>query len=472
MTTIRQDLGADAGTARLWIVVPVTMLSFFYATVLEYLLPLYFSALRTAAEAQGGSYPADIYSQLMKYQVTPWFFMPVLAGLLSRRYGERRVWCFSQLAMVVIPLALIVYPHPVAVKMVAFWSGVTSALLWIAGVSLIQMVRPERKGLSNGLMMGAMGAGSFLGSLCGRAALYWPELSTHLFRSEWSLVGQKLLTLEPTTTTPHVANFLPVFWILVAIKMVCGVLVGFWSQRSGRFAHDEEAPRWDRTVMDLKRLMTNARFWALVLALCLLGGPVFQATNQFLPYRAEDLGLKSGAADHGWIWLQLLRTLMWIPGGLAVGLLAGRRAPGIAAVTMLGCFAMAGLGIGSSSITWQLFGCVALFEFVRQFMRWSHAGYLSEHMPHDLRATAIGCSITIAGLGSTIFAWTAGYLWNPNLSGFDSSQPFLAAGLVGLVGCAGLFIFDRFCPIRPPLPVDTPAVEPDATRAEGSVTEP
>ncbi len=119
MTGQMRDLDPDSGTARLWIVVPVTMLSFFYATILEYMLPLYFGALRTAAEAGGGSYPADIYPQLMKYQVTPWVFMPIVAGLLARRYGERRVWCFSQVAMTVIPFTLIVYPEPIAVKVVA-----------------------------------------------------------------------------------------------------------------------------------------------------------------------------------------------------------------------------------------------------------------------------------------------------------------------------------------------------------------
>jgi len=437
-------LNPDAGTARLWIVIPVTMLSFFYAAVLEYLLPLYFSALREVDP----SYPADIYSQLMKYQVTPWFFMPVVAGLLARRYGERRVWCFAQIAMAVIPITLILDPQPNMVKIVSFWSGVTSALLWISGVSLIQMVRPEKKGLSNGLMMASLGAGSFLGPLCGRTLLYRQELGTHLPDGDWSGIGQKLLTFQQTTSTPQVVDFVFIFWILVTVKLVCGVMVGLWAQRPGRFAQDQPSPRWDRTATDLKRLLGNPRFWALVGALCFLGGPVFQATNQFLPYRAEELGLKSGAEDHGWIWLQLVRTAMWIPGGLAVGLLAGRRAPGIVAVIMLGCFAMTGLGIGSSSIVWQLFACVALFEFVRQFMRWSHAGYLSEHMPEDLRATAIGCSITISGLGSTIFAWTSGYLWDPNLSSFQSSQPFLAAAVFGLTGCVGLFIFDRFIPIR------------------------
>ncbi len=68
-------------------------------------------------------------------------------------------------------------------------------------------------------------------------------------------------------------------------------------------------------------------------------------------------------------------------------------------------------------------------------------------MPNDLRSTAIGGSITISGLGSAIFAWTAGYIWDEP-SNFQSSQPFLAAATLGLSGCVGLFIFDRFIPIR------------------------
>ena len=101
-------------------------------------------------------------------------------------------------------------------------------------------------------------------------------------------------------------------------------------------------------------------------------------------------------------------------------------------------------------MVWQIFSCVALFEFARQFMRWSHAGYLSEHMPSDLRATAIGCSITFSGLGSTIFAWVAGVAWNPAAAGFQSSQPFVAATLLGLAGSVGLMVFDRIVPIRQP----------------------
>ena len=162
-----------------------------------------------------------------------------------------------------------------------------------------------------------------------------------------------------------------------------------------------------RAFQDVGQLLRNSTFWALVIPLALLGGPVFQASNQFLPYRAEDLGLKQGSEDLGWIWLKLLQTIMWIPGGVAVGMLAGRRAPGLAAVAMLGAFSLAAAGIGFSAVAWQIFVSVAFFEFARQFMRWSHAGYMSEHMPDSLRATAIDCTITFSGLGSTIYSWVA-----------------------------------------------------------------
>jgi len=438
---------ASAGTARLSVVVPVAVISFFYVSVLDYCLPLYFGALSAAAEAAGGSYPADLWSKLVKYQVTPWIVGPLLAGLMARRYGERLVWCGALLGKIVVPLLLAIAPQPNVIKALAFWQGFTGALMWIAGVSLIQMVPLNKKGLSNGLMMTSLGVGSVLGPVCGRALLYRNELSRAFPNENWSSFWTKLFAFEPLSTTPTVADFQAIFWLLTGSTLLCGVLIGLWGQRPGQFDR-QDSQTWEQTVRDLLTLARTPRFWALVLAMCLLGGPVFQSSNQFLPYRAEDLGLKSGAADHGWIWLQLLKTLMWIPGGLAVGLLAGRRAPGIAAVIMLGAFSLSALGIGESRVVWHIFCCVTVFEFVRQFMRWSHAGYLSEHMPSNLRSTAIGCSITVSGLGSTIFAWSADYLWNPEMDGFHSSYPFVAAALLGFVGGIGLMVFDRYIPIR------------------------
>jgi len=81
-------------------------------------------------------------------------------------------------------------------------------------------------------------------------------------------------------------------------------------------------------------------------------------------------------------------------------------------------------------------------------MRWSHAGYLSEHIPEDLRATAIGCSITIAGIGGTIASWSSDYLWSPAAPGFQSSVPFIVAAMIGLTGGVILFVSDRLHPIR------------------------
>ena len=436
----------QAGTARLIAVIPAALLSFFYAGTISYVLPLYFGTLREVAEARGGFYPADIYSQWNKYLVIPWIVGPVLAGLLARRYGERVVWSIAQIAMVLIPVTLALCPQPALVKVAALWSGLTGALMWIGGVSLVQMVPKHRKGLSNAWMMASFGLGGLLGPVCTRAILYRHELGSHLAKHNWTSCLAALFSFTHFESQLVVDDFLMVFWFLAGVTFVGGLLIGLWGQRPGRFEHDLPAD-WRQTMADIRLLIGNPRFWALVVALSVLGGPLFQASNQFLPYRAEDLGLRSGGQDFGWIWLSLLTMLMWIPGGAAVGLVAGRRAPGIAAVAMLAAFTVATLGIGLSCLAWQLFVCVALFEFVRQFMRWSRTGYLSEHVSPHLRATAIGCSISLCGLGSTIYGWapsTSGIPMWPGSTLHNRSWPLhcWALSAAWACGCSTAFASD------------------------------
>lgn len=459
MSTSRSSDLHPPGSARLRVVIPAAAGSFFYAASLDYSLPLYFGAQT--------QYPYDMWAQLIALQVTPWLFAPILAGVLSRRFGERTIWSVALFCMALVPAALLFTPSPWLLKLIAFWQGTTGALMWIAGVSLVQMVAPKRKGFSNGLMMASLGAGSILGPLAARAILYHREFSALLHAGELKAFWSRLFSLAPTQTVPTVGDFSYIFSFVTVTTMICGVGVALWGQRAGVFA-GEAKPNWSRIKQDVRELMGNPRFWALVLIMCGIGGPIFQAANQFLPYRADDVGLKNGAVDQGWLWLQLLKTFMWLPGGLAVGLVAGRRAPGYVGAGILALFSLTALAIGGSRGAAALFGAVALFEFVRQFMRWSHAGYLSEHMPDHLRATAIGFSITISGCSSTIYAWLAATIWKPGSPGFNSSQPFWIVSLLGLGGVVALVVFDRFIPIRqtvaaaaplPPSAVDVGAQE-------------
>ena len=440
-----QQIERDAGTARLLIVIPVAIAAFFYTSILDYSLPLFFGALSEAAEAEGGSYPADIWSKLVLLQVLPWIVGPFMSGILARRYGERLVWSGALFGKAIVPLMLAVNPTPFVVQMLAMWQGFTGALMWIAGISLVQMVVPEKKGLSNGSMMASLGIGSVFGPICGRALLHRAELGSLAASGQWSDLWAKLLTFKPMAR-PGVDDFTMIFWILTLSTLVCAFAIGLWGQRPGTF-DKQESHNWNQTMADVGQLARNPRFWALVISLCVLGGPVFQANNQFLPYRAEDLGLKSGSQDLGWIWLTLLKTLMWIPGGAAVGLLAGRRAPGLAAVVMLGAFSMAAAAIGWCSVGWTLFVYVAIFEFTRQFMRWSHSGYMSEHLPDNLRSTGMGVAISLSGLGSTLWGWAADYLYTVDPVQ-QSPMPFYSAAALGIAGCIGLFVFDRIHPIR------------------------
>ena len=54
------SLDPNAGTARLLVVIPVALLSFFYMNMLEYGLPLYFEARSEAARLTGGNFPRDV----------------------------------------------------------------------------------------------------------------------------------------------------------------------------------------------------------------------------------------------------------------------------------------------------------------------------------------------------------------------------------------------------------------------------
>lgn len=439
-----KSIAATPGSVRLVAAIPAVILTFFFSGLLDYALPLYFSALGEAARARGAAYPADLWSQLAKYQVTPWVVGPLVAGLCARRYGERNVWSLSLAGRVLVPLALLAEPKPELVPGIALWLGITGALGWIAAVSLIQMTPATGKGRANGWMMAGVGLGSLLGPVAGRFLIYRLELTSLAQSGAWDAFGSVLFSFSRPASTPQVADFHLIFQILAASTVVCGVFVWGWGQHPGRF-EQVPIPDWGHTLQDLGRLFRVPRFWALAISLALLGGPVFQASNQFLPYLAEQLGLKNGSRDSGWIWLQLLKTVMWLPGGAAVGLLAGRRAPGMAGVLMVGSFALMAMGMGSSRLAWHLFAWVAAYEFVRQFMRWSHAGYLSEHMPAKLRSTAIGATIACSGIGSTVFGWVAGAAWDPTV---ESRAPFFAAALLGGLAACGLFLFDRFQPIR------------------------
>lgn len=430
-----------AGTARLSIVVLVTVVSLIYSSVLEYGVPLYFNSL--------GNFPKKMWSSLVVWQVLPWILTPVLAGVLAKRFGECRVWAVSLVGQAIIPPALIVIPHPWIIPPLAFWSGVTGAAAWLSGISLTQVVPPEKKGFANAMMMMSVGVGSVVGPLAARGVLWSHQISGLASHRDWLGIGAFLLNFTPPRYAPSAASFSVIFMGIGILSVLMAAAVWMYGQHAGR-----EVAGIDRlstpTRADFGRLFSNPTFWGMVLSLSLLGGPVFEATNQFLRYRSEDLGLIAGPIDHGWILMQLMRPLMWLPGGLAVGLLAGKRAPGYVAAFILGCYGLASLGIGLSHSAVALFGTVAGFEFLRQCMRWAQTGYFSEHMPADLRSTAMGWGIALSATGGSIFGFVTNSWMRADAVGFDSSRPFELAALLGLIGATGLFIFDRISPIRRP----------------------
>ena len=428
------------GTVRLRVTIAVSFLSFFYSAILDYMLPLYFSI--------GAGFSKGLWSSLVVWQFAPWCFTPILAGLLARRYGEKQVWAVALMAQALVPVALCLFHKPWALMLISFCGGISGALMWVSAISLLQVVPLERKGYANGLVMVSLGAGSLLAPLVGRAILWREQVFLLANGNDWSGVAAFLVNLTRPEHNPTGHNFTLILYGLAIIKLICAIAIWAYALRPGHFAGDPSQASPSSVLTDLRLLLSNPRFWALTIALCLIGGPMFQANNQYLRYRAEDIGLISGAQDRGWSTLQLVRALMLLPGGIAVGFFAGRRAAGIFAVVLLGFFAITCGSIGWASTVGMLFLSSACFEMVRQLMRWSQTGYLSEHMPARLRSCAIGCSVTCSGLGATSFGFLTNQYMNPSDPSFNSAEPFWLAAGIGAIGATGLYFFNRNFPIR------------------------
>jgi len=76
-----------------------------------------------------------------------------------------------------------------------------------------------------------------------------------------------------------------------------------------------------------------------------------------------------------------------------------------------------------------------------------HSGYVSEHLPDNLRSTGMGVAISVAGLGSALWGWGADHFYTVDPVQ-QSPMPFYSAAALGIIGCVGLFVFDRIHPIR------------------------
>ena len=72
-------LESYAGTARLSVVVPIALVIFFYVSMLEYALPLYFEA-RTELAGNDGLFPRNVWSEVVKYKMSAFAIGPILAG--------------------------------------------------------------------------------------------------------------------------------------------------------------------------------------------------------------------------------------------------------------------------------------------------------------------------------------------------------------------------------------------------------
>ncbi len=400
---------SQAGTPRIAIVFGISLFNYVSHALIRYSTPLYFNALE---------YPEDAYANFVFYWLAAFIVGSSFSGLLASRFGERRVWSGALLLFGGLGVLLI---HIQGYWMIPFSGllyGISAAGQWVGAMAFVQTTAPSKRGRANSLLMIALGAGSFIGAPFGRTLI------------GWSSQGE-----------PARGDFALLFWAHVLICVLGAIAVETASRHPGPVRHQASESSW-RTNFALLKM---PRYLAIVIPLSLMGGPVFQTVNIYLPYRAGDpeIGLIAGSVDQGWAALLTAGYGFQLLGGLAILLIAGRKASAGVAAGVLAAYAICSLSIGFSPNAYVLFVFVALFEFVRQLMRWSQTGYVSEHMPIHLRAPAIGFSTTLSGLSSTLFAYVIGEAFPPGAPDFSSSLPFFIGGSIGLLGALLLLIADR-----------------------------
>jgi MFS family permease len=405
------------GLARLPVAAAVAFLSFLCQALLHYVLPLYFSA----KGLPGGAWETWSY-----YEIVAWLFAPPLAGVLGARAGERRTWAVGLAGYLSVGIGVWLLPSHSSwtnflLSAIGLLWGVSSAMIWVGGISLVQKVRESERGTSNAIMMTALGGGSIGGPLIGRLLVGWR-------------------TSSAASATTDFTFALASFTFLSLLGSV--LMLGFGEYRYHRTLPVSKAGHVGSIRQSLA-LFRYPKYILLVVSLSLLGGPVFQATNVYRPYRVRDpqIGLIIGAQDHGWAALEITGYVMQLVGGLLIGLIAGRKNSGWMAVLVLGSFAACGLGIGLAPNAVAMFAFSALFELLRQFMRWIQTGYVSEFVSEAQRSPAIGFSVTVSGIGSWAFNLLARMLQSPDSPGFSSGLPFQLAAAMGFIGTALLVIW-------------------------------
>ena len=398
-----------AGTPRIALVFGVSLFNYVSHALIRYSTPLYFNALE---------YPEETYETFAFYWLVAFIAGSSFSGLLASRIGERRVWSGSLLLFAGLGLLLIHIPGYWMIPFSGLLYGISAAGQWVGAMAFVQTVVPSRRGRANSLLMIAVGAGSFIGAPLGKGLV------------EWSSEGD-----------PAAGDFALLFWSHVVICVAGALLIATVSRHPGTIQRQISGGSW-RTNLSLLKM---PRYLAMVIPLSLMGGPVFQTVNIYLRYRASDpeIGLMSGAVDQGWSTLLTVGYGFQFLGGLAILLIAGRKASAGIASGVLLIYATCSLGIGLSPNAYVIFVFASLFEFFRQLMRWSQTGYISEHMPIHLRGPAIGFSTTLSGLSSTVFAYVMREVQSPGTPDFSSSFPFFIGGSIGVLGALLLLISDK-----------------------------
>ncbi len=339
------------------------------------------------------------------------------AGVLTDRFGRRRIFIGALSWFSVMMLVVAAAPTPELLGLGRFLAGLGfGGIAPVAIALVVEWAPPARRNLLNAALLCGFPAGGVIAAVAGIALL--PDLG---FRGLFALGGLPLVTLVP-----------------LAVKML---------PESPRFTAAADvavgsAPR-GRGLFSGQPVVALALFAVANVA----GFLLVYGLNTWLPQLMREAGYALGPA----IAFLLVFNVGAIVGGLSGSAIADRYGSRWVAT---GAFAVGAASIGllalplPTVVLYLLTGIAGAASVGTQIVVF---GYVATHYDVGIRATALGVSTGVGRLGAVAGPLVGGYLI---ASGLELGWNFVAFAGVALVGALVAAAVPR---LRPTAPTTVPA---------------
>lgn len=224
--------------------------------------------------------------------------------------------------------------------------------------------------------------------------------------------------------TFFLASLRTVFW-LSAIPGALAIITVIAGPRDVRRARDAAAK--EATAPDLTQPL-GGRFWVFLTVIIVF--TLGNSTDAFLLLRAAQLGVPVALAPILWAVLNLVKTIVNVPGG-AFSDRAGRKP---ALFIGWAIYAVVYLLFGLASHAWQAWALFAAYGLFFGFSEGTERALVADMVPPERRGAAFGWYYLAIGIGALPASLLFGFVWDKA----GAPKAFTMGAILAAVSAVGL----------------------------------